>query len=129
MAKRKNRMRLRSAVEVVEDVASDIVLSVGSSGLPGSSRVELPQRRTVAQHDAARVRQLDRILVLEAAQRARDRLDGEAEVVGDVLARHRQLDRVAARAPCRHLEQEADHALLRSLDQQEQMLLDTGQLA
>ena len=62
-------------------------------------------------------------------QRARDRLDGEAEIVGDVLARHRKIDLIALVKAIGHLEQEAGDALLRGLDQQHDVILRTPKLA
>ena len=54
------------------------------------STVQPAESVAVAQHDAPRARQLDRSRVLETGQGAGDGLDREAEVVSDVLARHRQ---------------------------------------
>ena len=46
------------------------------------------------------------------SERAGDRLDGEAEIVGDVLPRHRQLDNLVGRSRAGHLEEEACDSLL-----------------
>src|SRR5262245_53375659 len=86
---------------------------------PGSSRVQAAERRTVAQNNPPRRRQLDRCCILQRGERARDCLDGETQIVGNILARHRQLDGIAIGDAVRHLEQEPCHPLLRSLDQQQ----------
>src|SRR5262245_23484222 len=52
-------------------------------------RVEPTQRRTVAQQDPAPLWHLDRRRVFQMLERARNGLDGEAEIVGDILTRHR----------------------------------------
>ena len=62
-------------------------------------------------------------------QRARNGLDREAEIVGDVLARHRKFDLVAPLDAVRHFEQEAGDALLRGLDQQHDVALRARELA
>jgi hypothetical protein len=50
------------------------------------------------------------------------------EIVGNVLARHRQLERLRGSEPLGHFEQEAGHPLLRALDEQHHVLLDATQL-
>ena len=50
----------------------------------------LPPNASVAQHDPPRTRHLDRRAAFQAPQRPRHGLDGQAEIIGDVLARHRQ---------------------------------------
>src|SRR6516164_3590191 len=52
-------------------------------------RVETTQRRAVAQQDPAPLWHLDRRRVFQMLERARNGLDGEAEIVGDILTRHR----------------------------------------
>ena len=52
-------------------------------------RVEPTQRRAVAQQDPAPLWHLDRRRILQMLERARYGLDGEAEIVGDILTRHR----------------------------------------
>ena len=52
-----------------------------------------------------------------------------AEVVGDVLARHGQVDGIAAQAAFRHFQEKARDALLRGLGQEQHALLHTAQLA
>src|SRR6516162_246291 len=52
-------------------------------------RVEPTQRRTVAQQDPAPLWHLDRRRIFQMLERARNGLDGEAEIVGDILTRHR----------------------------------------
>ena len=93
------------------------------------SGIQPAQRSTVAELDAPRGLERNHTRLHEMRERARHRFDGEAEIVGDVLARHRQLDRGAAGAAVGHLEQEARNALLRALDQDQRMLLHALQLA
>src|SRR6516165_3665134 len=50
-------------------------------------------------------------------ERARNGFDGEAEIVGDILTRHRQLDRPAGGRAVRHFQEEPRDPLFRALDQ------------
>ena len=81
-----------------------------------SSAPQPPEGGAVTQLETARIRQRDRRGTLQLGERARYRLDGQAKIIGDVLARHRQIDAVAGRRAPGHFEQEADHALLGGLD-------------
>src|SRR5262249_8607020 len=81
------------------------------------SAVESAKSDAVAQYDPARARQLDRGGVLQLRQGAGYGLDGETEVIRDVLTRHRQLDRVIDRHPLRHFQEKADDPLARGLDE------------
>src|SRR6516225_4339452 len=92
-------------------------------------RVEPTQRRAVAQQDPAPLWHLDRRRILQMLERARYGLDGEAEIVSDILTRHRQLDGPAAGHALRHFQQKARNPLLRALDQHQRMLLHTSQFA
>ncbi len=56
-------------------------------------------------------------ILLELGQRARNGLDREPEIIGDVLTRHRQFHDIAGK-PVGHVDQEGGDALLRGLDQQ-----------
>ena len=62
-------------------------------------------------------------------QHARHRLDREPQVIGDILARHRKLDFVASWGAVGHLQQEAGHAFLCTLDQQQCLILRVLELA
>src|SRR5262249_60355807 len=75
-------------------------------------RVEPTQRRTVAQQDPAPLWHLDRRRIFQMLERARNSLDGEAEIVGDILTRHRQLDGPATGRALRYFQQKARDPLL-----------------
>ena len=66
--------------------------------------------------------------VFQGSERPRHGLDGQAEIIGNVLARHRKLDGVTGRHALRHFQEEAHDALLRSLDEQQDALLHTLRL-
>ncbi len=91
-----------------------------------ASGVETGQSAPVAQNDPPRRRQRNGRLRLELGQRARDRLDGEAEIIGDVLARHRHLD-LLGRGALGQVEQERCYALLRALGEKQHALLHAAQ--
>ena len=59
----------------------------------------------------------NRLPPLEIRQRPRDGLDRQAQIIRDVLARHRQFDVLACRHAIRHFQQKFSNALSRSLDQ------------
>src|SRR5271166_5908346 len=61
-----------------------------TSGPPASprsrSRVQTSQCGVIAQHDVARGRHLDGGGLFQLCERARNSLDGKAEIIGDILA-------------------------------------------
>ena len=95
----------------------------------GKSGVHAVKRVTVAQDDVARARGRNgnRSGVLELRYRTRNRFNGEAKIIGDVLARHRQIEFADANA-FRHFQEEADDPLPRVLHQQHDMILRVLQL-
>src|SRR3974390_3783634 len=58
----------------------------------GDLTVEAGEGGAVTQHDPPRTWDSNGRAFLELGQRARHRLDGEAEIIGDILTRHRQID-------------------------------------
>jgi signal transduction histidine kinase len=66
-------------------------------------------------------------LRFQSGQGARDRLDGEAEIIGDVLARHGNLDLLDGSEPLGQIEQERGHAFLRGLGEQQDVVLHAPQ--
>ena len=64
-----------------------------------------------------------------SCESVRDGFDGEAEIVGDVLAGHRQLDDAAAGRTIGHFQKEAGDPFPSALDEHQDMVLDSLQLA
>src|SRR5690348_15157576 len=88
------------------------------------------QSGAVAQHDAARRRRyLDRRCCFQRGQGARHGLDGQPEIIGNILARHRQFDRVVFGSALRHFQKKAGDPFSRVLDQKKCTILYTVQLA
>src|SRR6187402_2465458 len=83
------------------------------------SGVELVESRRIAQNDAAGRQELDGRSFRQKRQRARYGLDREAEIVGNVLTRHRQLHEALSRQALGHIEKKCSDPLFRGLDQQE----------
>ena len=78
------------------------------------------------------VRDRDQTILLEIGQRAADRFDGQAQIIGDVLTAHRQIegDTVFGVVAFGEQKQEGGHALLRRLTaQHHQMILGGGEFA
>ena len=70
--------------------------------------------------------EFDHLVLLKLGQHARDRLDGQAQEVGDVLARHRQVYPAAAQ-PFGHLVQKTGDPLQGALaGDQHHVLLGAG---
>src|SRR5215471_8177791 len=89
-----------------------------------SSGVEELQARPVRQHHrAAAGSELDQALAGELRERARYRLDGEPEMVGDVGAQHRQLEAVVLMHAFGEIEQEGGDLLLGGLAAQQQHMV------
>ena len=76
----------------------------------------------------SRTREFDGRGIFKLGKRAGNRFDRKSKIIGDVLSRHWKLDIVAARAALGHFQQEAAHPLFRSLDQQQNMVLNAPQL-
>jgi hypothetical protein len=82
--------------------------------MPGSSpgitrwlhRASRGSKPAVAQNDPPRCRQRSARLRHELGQSARDRLDGGAEIIGDVLVRYQHLDLLDGGKPLGQAEQE-----------------------
>src|SRR6516225_2388524 len=91
--------------------------------------VEPTQCRAVTQQDPAPLWHLDRRRIFQMLECARNGFDGEPEIIGDVLTRHRQLDGPAAGHAVRHFQKKARDPLLRALDQHQRMLLHTSEFA
>src|SRR5258708_926287 len=87
------------------------------------SGIEALQLRPIAQADAAAARQLDRGLAFELGERAGNGLDGQTEIVGNVLPRHRQVEGTLRRGAVGHLKKEARYALLGVLAAEEQHMI------
>jgi hypothetical protein len=60
---------------------------------------------------------------------ARHGLDREPEIVGHILARHRKLNGISRVESGGHFEQEGSNALLGTLDEKQQVLLDAIEFA
>src|SRR6516162_8389348 len=91
-------------------------------------RVEPTQRGAVAQQDSATLWHLDRRCVFQMLERARNGFDGEAEIVGDILTRHRKIDGPTAGHALRYFQQKPRDPLLGALDQHQRMLLHASEL-
>src|ERR1700722_12267288 len=68
----------------------------------------------------------DQTTARQACHHPRNRLDGQAEIIGHVLPAHRQLDLDASSSLAMNREQEADDPFLRSLAAKEQHLVLGG---
>src|ERR1700687_2894395 len=80
----------------------------------GSRLADRGQRRAVAQFDAVRRWNADRAVTFEPRHDAAHGLDRQTEVVGDIIARHRQVDRAGRLAPLEHIEQKCRDPLGRA---------------
>src|SRR5579863_760108 len=74
---------------------------------------EVVQGAWVGEANLAAAADLDEALGDQVGEGARDGLDGEAEVVGDVLARERQLEGLAGVGARGEVHEEARHPLAR----------------
>jgi hypothetical protein len=91
--------------------------------------LQLHQSGTAAELNTPAPRYPNRAAILKSPKRARHRLDGQAEIIRNVLARHRQLDQVSGRRPAfRHFEEKPDDTLLGAFaGQQQNSVLHTRQ--
>ena len=84
-----------------------------------SSAVHLVEQRLVAQDNLAGGNELDHGTLGKLAERTGYRLDGEAKIIGDILARHGKLDCTIAGQPLSHFEKKGRQPLLSALDQKQ----------
>src|SRR5689334_9801545 len=97
----------RGAVREISFGLSFSIYALGA--LLGGGRQS--ERRTIAHHDVTRRRQSDGALPFHLGEGARDRLDCEAEIVGNVGPRHRQIEILRTDESLGNSEQKSCNAL------------------
>ena len=115
--------RLRHDIDSIHNLSPVSRLDVAQS------TVQFDELRGIAQHDSARCQELNRRSLRQERQRARYGLNRQAKIVGDMLARHRELHEALDCQTFRHVQKKRRDPLLRGLDQQQRVILGALQLA